>query len=82
MEYIRDRLTADWARAAQPPGAFDACTLVAAWDQGRVNGSIHANAAYVIAYFARPFPSPLHILLKPDQKLAGLLQRSSPFSIL
>ena len=84
MEYIRDCVTTDGARSSpvQLPRALDACTLVAAWDQGRVNGSIHANAAYVIAYFARPFPSPLHILLKPDQKLAGLLQRSSPFCIL
>ena len=82
MENICNRLTTDGASAAQPSRAIDACTLVTARDESRVNGSFHADAANIVAYFARSFPLPVHVLLKSDEKLAGILQRSDPFCIL
>ena len=84
MKYIRDRLTTDRASASsmQPPRAINACTLVTARDEGRVNGLVHADAAQNIDFFARPFPLPLHVLLESNEKFAGLLQGSSPFCII
>ena len=84
MKYIRDRLTTDRASASsmQPPRAINACTLVTARDEGRVNGLVHADAAQNIDFFARPFPLPLHVLLKSDEKFASALERRSPFCII
>ena len=74
LKQVGYRLTADRARPFQATGALDARGLMATGYKRRVNRSIKANAARVIACLAWTLPLPLlYVLVEADHELARVL---------
>ena len=81
LKQVGYRLTADRARPFQATGALDAGGLMATGYKRRVNRSVKANAASVIASPPWAYAPPFHVVLKANHKLAWVLERSRPFTV-